>query len=87
MTDVVKCAVYYDSAGLPFLCHDLDCVGCEYDCFDAVVKIIPLEVDIEQETLEVLSKGLEKTGKNVERFSKEMKKTMDRLSKLKNRFK
>lgn len=87
MSDIIKSAVYYNKEGLPVLCHDLDCIDCMYDCFDAVVKIIPLEVDIEQETLEGLSKGLEKTGKSVARFSKEMKKTVHSLSKLRRKFK
>lgn len=85
MSDVIKCAVYYDSAGLPSLCHDHHCTSCEHDCFEAVIKIIPIEVDIEQETLKGLAKGLEKTNKSFGRFSKEMKKTVDSLSKLRNK--
>lgn len=83
MTDVIKCAVYYDSAELPFLCHDHHCMNCEYDCFDAVVKIIPIEVAVEQEVL----KSLQKTDKSIDRFSKEMKKTVNSLSKLRGKFK
>ncbi len=88
MNDTVKCAVYYDSTGLPSLCHDFHCMSCEHDCFDAVVKIIPIEIDdIDQELLGNLSEGLDKTNRSVGRFSKEMKKTIDSLSRLRKKFK
>ncbi len=85
MSEIVKSVVYYNPDGLPVLCYNNDCVDCKYDCFDAIVKIIPVEVDIEQEALKGLAKGLEKTSKSFGRFSKEMKKTVDSLSKLRNK--
>lgn len=87
MTDVFKCAVYYDSANLPVLCHDHNCVDCKYECSEAVVKIIPIDQDevINLKGLDELSKTAKEIKDNLERAGKEFEKTVNSFSKMKKR--
>jgi len=88
-TDIVKCAVYYDSENLPVLCHDHHCANCEYDCFEAVVKIIPIDMDEVSgiKNLDRLEDAVNKTNKRFKKADQELKKTVQSLSKIMKRFK
>lgn len=89
MTDVFKCTVYYSSNGVPFLCYDLDCVDCSHDCFEAVIKIMPIDHDEASgiKDLDELAVAADKVDKNLKKTAKELKKTFERFSKIMNKFK
>lgn len=84
MSETFRCIVYYNDDGSPQICNNNCRQDCDIDCFEAIVKIIPIERSIEEtlnETGEKIKRNIREVSNSIDKVSKEFKKSVGALNK------